>query len=368
MKVCIATIFNVSNYGTVLQAYATQKIIERYGCEVEIINYITKQRTISRKLFWSPDRYKENPLLRLLYILSRFPNNIYKTIIFRRFQKKWLKLSKRKYITIQDLVKNPPQADIYLTGSDQVWNSDYNEGIDYGFFLDFGDESKIRCSYAASLGMEHIPASEIDEYKRLLEKYRIITVREQMAVDELNKIEFKSEIVLDPTLVVKKDEWISIGKNNMKLHDYILVMVLYGEDCGIPDIAKKISEETNSTIVELCWNPFNHRKWKTIYGKSPEEFISFVNNAKFIITNSFHVTAFSINFGKQFIAVKREKYNNRISSLLNLFGLENRYISDFKNYEIYKETIDYVPVYEKLENMRRKSWNMIEEILRQTDE
>ncbi len=363
MKVSILTIYNVSNYGTALQAYATQRLIEKNGYDAEIVKYISPQRTVARCLFWTPFTFRQKPLHALVYIIIRLPNNINKRVVFHKFYKKWLHLSKRKYVTINDLRANPPKANVYLTGSDQVWNSDYNEGIDYSFFLDFGSKRTRRCAFAASIGMDRIPDNEAPVFRNLLSQYSTITVRERQAVDELHRIGISSSLVLDPTLLIEGNEWLSMSDKSVQSKDYILVMILYGEDGIVPELASYISEKTGKEIIELVWNPLKRRPWKTIYGKKPETFITYVNQASFVITNSFHVTAFSINLEKQFIAVKRENYNTRISSLLEELRIQDRYVGNDDDWAVYEKKIDYSEVNRRLSKLKQESQNKLSKML-----
>lgn len=188
MKVGVVTLHRVFNYGSALQAFATQIILEKLGCDVEIIDYITEVRTMKRILSYCHEKYRYSVLKRNLYILSRLGPNILKYLSFNSFVKKHLKLSKRKYYTIHDLRKFPPQKDVYITGSDQVWNSDYNEMIDKGFFLDFGPKNIKRISYAASFGKDSLDDNEKMLIFDLLKNYNHISVREKQAQNILSNI------------------------------------------------------------------------------------------------------------------------------------------------------------------------------------
>lgn len=211
--------------------------------------------------------------------------------------------------------------------------------------------------------MDIIPGEEEDIVKQLLECYDDITVREISAQNALYKLGIKNvKVVLDPTLLLEQYEWERIEKRT-KRQKYILVMILYGEECGIVDIAEQMAKDTGLPVLELVWNPLRKRPWKIIYGCSPQEFLGYVHNAEYIITNSFHVTAFAINFKRDFIVVKREKYNNRIESLLEQLGVKNRYIE--KN-EMSKELLYHIPydeVEDKLKILREESYKTLKRII-----
>ncbi|AOS98780.1 hypothetical protein ESP131_00035 [Exiguobacterium sp. U13-1] len=180
MKISIITIHRVLNYGTVLQAFATQEIIKKMGHQVEIIDYITEVRKPKDIFMAYPNHLSKNFIKKLFYILIRIPSNTLKFLTFNNFIKNNYKLSKEKFISISDLKKNPPDADAYIVGSDQVWNSQYNEMVDEGFFLEFGNNSVLRLSYASSFGVEFIEEDESKKVKGHLEKFNAISVREKV--------------------------------------------------------------------------------------------------------------------------------------------------------------------------------------------
>lgn len=365
MKIGIITQHRVFNYGSVLQAYATQIAIERLGYKAEIIDYFSEQRTYFRQFCELPEGWRMLSPKGVAHILTRLPGNIKKKCVFDHFLKKNVRLTRRKYISHQDLQTFPPDADVYMTGSDQVWNSDYNQGVDPSYFLDFGDEAVRRVSYAASVGMEAIPDHEAEMVKRLLSSYDVITVREISAREALQAIGVNNvKVVLDPTLLLCKVDWEKIERR-IKRKGYILVVILYGEECGIPEIARKISKETGLPIVELVWNPLKKRPWKTIYGCSPEEFLGYIHNAQLIITNSFHVTSFAVIYRKKFISVKREMYNSRIESLLSQLGIRERYISPDETEEIMYQPIPYERVEEKLLALQKDSYDILRTMIKE---
>ena len=177
MRVAIVTLHRVYNYGSVLQAYATQKVFEKRGHDTKIIDYITPQRTKWR-LFWGKGAEGQS---NIIYRIAKIGSFILKEKTFGDFVRTRLNLTKQ-YVTSEDLQRDPPQADLYITGSDQTWNSQYNEGIDKGFFLDFLPENDRRIAFVSSFGKTELDKGEIEETKRLLSRYEKISVREDSAV------------------------------------------------------------------------------------------------------------------------------------------------------------------------------------------
>jgi polysaccharide pyruvyl transferase WcaK-like protein len=366
MKIAVITLHRVFNYGSVLQAYATQKIFEHTGNDVEIIDYITEQRTLEKLLNEVPPVFNKEPK-RTLYLILKSASIFIKTSVFGRFIKKNLNLTKRKYVSFKELCSDPPKADVYVTGSDQVWNSHYNEGIDKGFFLDFVPENKRRISYASSFGRELLDSEEVEETKQLLNKYSKISVREDTAVEILDCLGIKgSTCVLDPTLQLENYDWMKLAGKRIVKEPYLLLLLLYNEDSGATEYAAKIAEKKNLKVVKLSWElkrPNNVDILKT--HRSPEKFLSMFQHADYVVTNSYHGLAFSINFNRQFLAVPRVEYNTRLESLLRLVGLEDRFIEE--PYMIYKAdiAIEYDKVNEILSAERKKAYDYIGEAVKQ---
>lgn len=364
MKIKIVTLHRVFNYGSVLQAYATQKVFEKISDEVEIIDYITEQRTFKRILFTTPKSIN-NIFKKFIYIPFKLISVGVKSFIFGIFIKKHIKLTDKKYISYQELLKDTPDADVYVTGSDQVWNSHYNEGIDKGFFLEFVPEGKKRISYASSFGKENLDKNEIEETKQLINKYDAISVREDTGLRILDNIGYKNAItVLDPTLQLTKEEWSSLSKKRLIKEKYILLFLLYNEDNGGTEYARLIAKQKGFKLVKLSWDYKKPEEVDILKShKSPEEFLSLLQYSEFIITNSFHGIAFAINFNRAFIVVPRNEFNTRIESLLRLTHLEDRMITNGFNINIVDKYIDYEAVNDILNKERKKAENYIKDAI-----
>lgn len=360
MKIAIVTLHRVYNYGSALQAYATQKVFEKRGHSIQIIDYVTPQRT-KWKLFWGKGAENQNGIA---YRFAKIGSFILKEKTFGRFVRIKLNLTK-KYITAEDLEKDPPKADVYVTGSDQTWNSQFNEGIDRGFFLDFLPEKDRRLAFVASFGKTKLDVNEISETKRLLSRYEKISVREDSAVQIISDLGFEAPVQLvDPTLMLEKREWVEIASPRLVKEPYLILMLLYNEDNHTTEYARKLADEKGLKLVKISWEMkkppmvdqlFTHR--------SPADFLSLFHHADFVVTNSFHGLAFSINLEKQFIVVPRNEFNSRIESLLKLTGLENRLVSVETQLSVASEQIDYQPVRAQLMIERKRAEEFIEKAL-----
>ena len=358
MRVAIVTLHRVYNYGSVLQAYATQRVFEKRGHDAKIVDYITPQRTKWR-LFWGKGAEGQS---NIIYRIAKIGSFILKEKTFGSFVRSRLNLTK-KYVTSDDLRKDPPEADVYVTGSDQTWNSQYNEGIDRGFFLDFLPENARRVAFVSSFGKAELDEKEIDETRRLLSRYEKISVREDSAVRIISDLGLEAPTqLIDPTMMLTKEEWLKIASPRLVKEPYLILMLLYNEDNHATEYARKIADKKGLKLVKISWEMkkpplvdqlFTHR--------SPADFLSLFYYADFVVTNSFHGLAFSLNLEKQFIMVPRNEFNSRIESLLRLCSLSERLVSSEEDALKYaSQVIKYGSIEQILETEKRRADEFIE--------
>lgn len=364
VKIAIITLHRIYNYGSALQAYATQRVFETAGCEVEVIDYITPGRTLW-KIFWGQGAEGKLPFPKMMvYRIAKIGSLFLKERTFGTFVKKYLNLTS-KYITPKDLEQNPPKADIYVTGSDQVWNSKYN-GIDRGFYLDFIPEKCNRLAFVASFGKEKLDKVESSVVSRYLKRYYSISVREDSAVSILDEMGIPKSIqLIDPTLQLDKTEWLRISSKRLVKEKYLILMLLYNEDNHATEYARKIADEKGLKLVKISWEMKKPALVDALFThRSPADFLSLFNYADFVVTNSFHGLAFSINLGKQFVVVPRNEFNSRIESLLRLCGLTERLVhSENEALTRANTIIEYDAINKVLQNERKRAASFIDEAL-----
>lgn len=361
VKVSLITLHRLFNYGSVLQAYASKKLFENHGCEVEIVDYITEQRTNKRLFFGMPENFSGNIIKKYVYLFLKSFSVIIKKLTFGGFIKKNCNLTQKKYIKAEDIIACPPEADVYVTGSDQVWNSKYNEGIDKGFFLEYVPKDKKAIAFVSSFGKTELDESEKDLTREYLKKYSAISVREDDAAKIINDLGYSAEWLIDPTLQIDKSEWLGIASKRLIKEKYLILMLLYNEDNGATEYARRIADEKGLKLVKLSWDLTKPALVdKLMTHRPPQDFLSLFYNAEFVVTNSFHGLAFSINFNKQFVVVRRSEFNSRIESLLRLTGLEKRLVSSIEEaISRSSEAIDYDPVNKKLYEERNRAKEFI---------
>ena len=367
MKIDIITLHRAENYGSVLQTFALQAVLEQMGQSVRILDYHPERYTNRGKLRRLKKQSKKfsNPLLLFLAKCLIYPSYLKKNRVFCAFIDKYLKLSDFSFATNEEAARRLDDwADIYCTGSDQVWNSHWNECVEKALFLDFIPKGKKAFSYASSIGLSQLPAEEIDLTHRLLEKYDWISVREDSGVQILKDMGRKDVVqCLDPTLLLTKQEWEKMVDDKYAGKKYVLTYNLH-HDPEIDKCAKILSEKYKVPVWNISYNWHDCvRKGHLCWCPSVELFLGLIKNASFIVADSFHATVFSIIFEKQFITITPEIASSRISSVLKLLGLEERNRSKCLDVRELENEIDYVSVHNRLMSARQDSINFLKNVL-----
>lgn len=343
MKVSIVTLHRVYNFGSILQAYATYTVFKKNKCQVEVIDYVTSQRTFKKMIKVPPAGTENmNVVKRKFFYILKFFSLLFRKITFEGFLKKNIKLSDT-YVTIESLEKKPPKADLYVTGSDQTWNSKYNEGIDRGFFLDFLPEHCRRISFVSSFGKESLEDKEKTVVQNYIKRYEGLSVREDSAQKilwEMGRIDAIQ--LIDPTLQITSEEWVGLASKRLINKPYLLLFLLYNEDENATNYARKVADKNGWIVVKLSWELKRPKGVdKLMTHRSPKDFVSLIHYSEYVVTNSFHGLAFSINLKKQFSVIPRKEFNSRIESLLRVFGLSARMIRTEADLENINEIINY---------------------------
>lgn len=366
MKVCIITCHDVYNHGASLQSYALMKYLEKTNNKVEIIDYKPDYLSNHYKLLAiSNPKYEKNIILKSVYIILKFPErflSLKRKRAFDRFKNDYLKITGKRYRSNEELKKDIPKADVYICGSDQIWNSLHKNGRDPAFYLNFVPENKIKVSYAASFATDFIE----DKYKNLVvsnvEKLDGVAVRESSGVKILNDLGINNAInVVDPVFLLSKDEWNKICNKEFK-EKYILVYD-FDNNKLIENIARDIANKYGYKIYTICSERQGYED-KSFHFEGPDTFVSLVKDAKFVISNSFHAVVFSIIYEKQFIVVNRtEAINTRMRDLVQGLELGSRLVND--NYDMDKicKDINYTKVKKNLNNKIKISKNYLSNIL-----
>lgn len=333
MKIGIITMHKVLNYGSALQAYALQRKLFNLGFENEIIDYKYPQKSkgntvksfIKTSISFFRDAIIGFPRLRKIKKFSAFYDNN-----FVLTNKVYDKLNIRE---------NPPIYDLYITGSDQVWNPRF-AGNDVNFMLAFTPEDAGRISYASSFATNVIDKSKAELYSKYLSRYDLISVRERSGVHIVNKLIGKDATVCcDPTILLNQDEWNLLAEQSkLKIgFKYILVYILSYMWSPYPEVYK-IVEDVQKTlgykVIFLVGRKEDAFRKNSVLIKStgPSEFTYLFRNAEFVITTSFHGAAFSVVYDKPLVGIvnKQSDSDSRIQSLLVTIGAEKS-ILDYRD-------------------------------------
>lgn len=355
-KIKVITRHTPSNYGSLLQSIATIKIIEDLGHTCEIIDYRRKDERGIRAILTEVDEKKEwnhNFVKKLIYILSRYPEEIWSRWIFDGMRRKYLQLT-QICNTHEELKKI--NADIFMTGSDQVWGPMLNGKYDSAYFLSFVADDKRKVAYAGSFGRTEFTPYILVEYKKLLDRYHYLTVREDSAACLLKKIGVHCEgQVLDPTLLLDKSQWEEYIEKNIG-GKYVLLYEIHNNPL-LDDYAKHFASYVGLPLIRI--SPTFHqfiRGGKFVFLPRISSFLSYIKNATYMLTDSFHGTAFAINFNIQFIEIlPNNKTESRNQSILQLTGLQNRIVNNYNDYSLADTPIDFIKVNEIIAKARKKS-------------
>lgn len=336
MKVGIMTFQRAVNYGAVLQSLALKETIKSFGHQCEVINYQCESLEKVASPFYIESMQLKSLLIFLLQIRMRTVKNKHFDIFACKY------LNKNKAVVNNDNIEEATaDFDVLVTGSDQVWNYEIT-GLDKNYFLDFGRSDQIRISYAASFGISSIPEKLVPTYKKLLQRIDHISVREEQGarlVEDL--IQKESTVNIDPVFLFDKEHWAKYITMKKPERDYIIVYCINKSECY--QVAEELSQKTGLPVVGLQVPMSNRAKCRRIQTESPEDFLGWIYHAKYVITDSFHGTAFSLIFNKQFIVCTGGKTKSRVSrqeNLLKTVGLTERICTN-GDYSLITKPIDY---------------------------
>lgn len=329
MNIGILTIHYGVNHGSALQSFALNRFLNNNGYETKTINYIPKRYKMWNTLYYR--KKNDTPFIIIALYFPVYFSKVFKVRkIFSDFLADNLILTK-KVTKIKKLNKLSDGFTSIIVGSDQVWNDDYNGVNDNVYFLEGVCDKVRKNAYAASFGKDTITCLERKKiiYENL-KSFNKITVREENAISILNEIGIDNvNHVVDPTFLFSKQEWLNYSKNSnfSKYENYILVYVMDGEYKDLLNNAYILSKKEKLPIYVICFDKINDDRITKCFTRiNPFDFVTLVANSNYVVTNSFHGTAFSIIMRRKFLVVGKKKYNSRMLSLLKKVDLGYRFI------------------------------------------
>lgn len=368
-KVAIITFHSSHNCGSMLQSLALKTIIEtRFNANVQFIDFANKGSD-QKYAFYLPKNSLKNIAKNMLYFYYfKVVNSNY--FDYEEFKNKHLPLTDKSYKSIEGMEALEPEFDIFISGSDQIWNITCNDADD-AYFLPF-ITNKRKIAYAPSLGAKSITkyAKDVDQYKKYLEDYDMLSVREfngQKWLQELTDKEI--EVICDPTVLLTSEDYDKFSKPVNIKRKYIFYYS-YGYVENENAFVQKVAD-----LFDLDVITFNGKRWATIHRRysrfilpdceGPASFLYIVKHAEMIITSSFHGTVFSTIYHKKFWVIKNDgmtKGDDRASSILSQLGLSDRFIEETAplDKEMLSKPIDYTIVDANISKLRENAYSYLE--------
>lgn len=377
MKIGVITFWDSQeNYGQVLQTYALQVFLKRKGHESFLIRYdkstsVKKKKPSLAKKILNTNWDKLFDKQALKRKLDSFSADLDGTPDreFDTFKKEHLKLSAEFYSSPEALQNNPPDADVYICGSDQVWN--YKFIGDYKpFFLQFGDPQVQRIAYAASFGHKELPSEVKSEYQEYLKSFDAISVRESSGMELCRQMGYESRLLPDPTALLNRRAWEALSKrtddfalsNKRKVFIYTLGN---RPSTAREDLFRHFTESPETVVAHTSI----HKDREGDLHPSIQEWLGYFRDCDLVLTNSFHGMLFSIIFNKNFIGLpctgNNAGMNERLTTLMEGLGLEDHLLFEFdinKVNELTQKKVDWESINAKIDKWRMQAHDFLDVI------
>ena len=353
----ILTFHRASNYGAVLQAYAMQKVITEKGRKAVIVDYRCPAVEEGHRP-WGLFKRHRFPVVLLRCLVA-----IRKDLLFGAFRKNHLKLSVP--VRAEDLAKERENYSLFVAGSDQVWNNIFS-GMDPSYMLTFAREEQ-RYSYACSFGFDKFPEGTKEVYREWITGMQGVSVRENRAADLAGEIGCDARVDLDPTLLLSREKWEEFMTPAEVTKPYIFVYTV-NPPVHLLDAARELSRRTGLEVLYLNNQYKDNRDLTRLRYRTPEEYVGLIAGAEYVLTNSFHGTAFAVLFKKK-LKVELEtakKFNVRSRDLLMSCGLRECVLTNSE--EDYVFDADWDEADRRLGTMRARSLKYIDLIAERADQ
>lgn len=387
-KIGIVSLYYRSlNLGGLLQSYALTKVLGNMGYDVEQICYDSSELSSEGKILEKKMKAALLQVVGIKKILLKAYSIIKQPFVNKRNEniQKELKVQKQKFEEFEKFiphsklsynVNNIPESneiyEIFICGSDQVWNPFLLAHKAY--FLEFVQKEKKRIAYAVSTGKSYLTEVERAVFEKYIEKFEEIGVREKSLQVLLKTMNKESEVVLDPTLLVSKEEWLTVANFSAIPQEKYIFCYFLGDTAWQRKLAVKYAKDRKLKLIHLPYIMGRYRSCDKYlegegrYDVGPREFIALIHNAECIFTDSFHAMVFSFLFKKQFYVFNRNEesgslsMNARITDFVEIFKLESRHVLCIDT-KLDREMIDYSVCEEILLQKRSHSIDFLKKSL-----
>lgn len=372
MRIALLSFVNNLNYGGSLQEYALAYTIKKYGGKNIYCEYLNYHRNfykdsiiwIFRKILYGFVRKNDFPswtIKEFLKIVCSRSKEV-KSSSAKKFQKFWEYTNFSQKMNKRQLKKNQDKYDMFIVGSDQVWNCG-RLNIDTTYLLDFVIDREKKRSYASSIGMKKIPEKYKKKYLKYWKEFKYLSCRELEGSKLIENLTGrKVEWVLDPTLLLDKAEWEKIADTSVIDNEKYVLLYMLDTSESLVKFAEKIAHDKNLKLIRIYSDIHNNDSI------GPEQWLGYFLLAEYVVTNSFHGVAFAVNFNKNFFVEITQKNfftesSSRIMDFLVELNLKERLIDNFEKTQM--ENIKYEQVNKKLEIIRQKSFRYLINLLRE---
>ncbi len=358
-KIGILTFHRANNYGAVLQAYALKQELLSLNYKVQIINYLSPK--IERDYSFFSGSFCWMQIFKKMAKVLFLPRIIFNRKQFQKFRESFL--TDTAPILPKDIDKLNADFDVFITGSDQVFNPRIT-AFDKNYLLSFVKNHKKKYSYAASVALDNCTPKEKAFLQDHLRDFAVLSVREEKTSDLIKQLTDKHVLThIDPTFLLNKTQWekIAVAPNNPG--KYIL-LYLMEVNPRIISFAQKLSQKTGLKIIYISAEFINRTPFKMLT-PTPQEWIGYFLDATYIVTNSLHGVSFAINFNKKFfVDLIREGaprlHNIRFNNLLDLMGLNSRLL-DHIDYD-YDQEINFSKINQIIGQEKSKAMKYFKQI------
>ena len=386
-KIALVTCYFIRNYGSQLQALATQIAVQKIGyeCEHICIDGLLPEINDSRKKFFLRNFFNYSvwsdkvPALKRMIFLKTIGRNHVKflalrTKMFDHFSREHFIISE-KYENKSRLTSAAHKYNAFIVGSDQLWLPSNIAG-DY-YTLNFVPDDIKKISLATSFGVASLPKKEAKMANEFLNRIDYVSVREHSGKELIKQVAGRDvPVVCDPTLMLTAEDWEKLIPKECIENDKYIFCYLLGNHPEQRAFIKQISKHIGFKIVQIhSGNSFMFAEEgfadEQMFEAGPSEFLRMIRDAEYVFTDSFHCTVFSLQFKKDFYVFRRfttegkTSTNGRIYSLLDVVSLQDRMLTGREDVEkVLGAEIDYTAVHKALADFRQFTWNWLENALK----